>query len=75
MTEKSRAVGIEHQLLQCLQCNTQFDEEDRLPTKWESLFSSHLQTTIMTLIYKIGIRQWLKNPRNNMGFCYAISNH
>ena len=32
MTKKSRAVGIEDELLQCLQCNTQFDEEDRLPT-------------------------------------------
>lgn len=21
---------------------------------------------------KIGIRQWLKNPRNNMGCCYVI---
>ena len=32
MTEKSRAVGIEEQLLQCLQCNIQFNEKDRLPT-------------------------------------------
>lgn len=32
MTEKSRAVGIEEQLLQCLHCNTQFDEDDCLPT-------------------------------------------
>ena len=32
MTERSRAVGIEELFLQCLHCNTQFDEEDCLPT-------------------------------------------
>lgn len=32
MTEKSRAVGIKELFLQCLHCNTQFDEEHRLPT-------------------------------------------
>jgi hypothetical protein len=42
MTEKSRAVGIEEQLLQCLQCNIQFNEEDRLPTVLPCLHTLHL---------------------------------